>query len=173
MPAKFKKTKTNKRRRNQSRVSRRRSTCKSGGMHRAASATGRVFNKFMGKGPERVDKLNQMREAIIKGVTQSQLPEQFTPAKLSRTFSASPSLSSPFRISETPIRSHNAVHDSVFKTPQKGKRDDADIDEHPRLGPRVRHRETAEERRRRLGFSMAPTMNDATIVVEELFPLLP
>jgi hypothetical protein len=172
MPAKFKKTKTNKRRRNQSRVSRRRSTCKTGGMHRAASATGRVFNNIMGKKwPERVDKLNQMREAIMKGVTQSQLPEQFTPAKLSRTFSASPS--SPFRISETPSKSHNAVHDSNFKTPQKGKRDDADIDEHPRLGPRVRHRETPEERRRRLGFSMAPTMNDATNVVEELFPVIP
>ena len=173
MPAKFKKTKTNKRRRNQSRVSRRRSTCKTGGMHRAASATAsRVFNKIIGKGFERVDKLNQMREAIIKGVTQSQLPEQFTPAKLARTFSASPSPSSPFRMSETPRRSHAAAHDSEFKTPQKGKRDDAD-NEHPHLGPRVRHRETAEERRRRLGFSMAPTMNDATNVVEELFPALP
>jgi hypothetical protein len=172
MPAKFKKTKTNKRRRNQTRVSRRRSTCKTGGMHRAASVTGRVFNKIIGKGFDRVDKLNQMREAIIKGVTESPLPEQFTPAKLSRTFSASPSPSSPFRMSETPRRSHNAAHDSEFKTPQKGKREDAD-NEHPHLGPRVRHRETAEERTRRLGLSMAPTMNDATIVVEELFPALP
>jgi len=173
MPAKFKKTKTNKRRRNQSRVSRRRSTCKTGGMYRAASATGRVINKIIGKGFERVDKAWQLGDAIATGVAQSQLPERFTPAKLSRTFSASPSPSSPFLMSATPRRSHNAAHDSEFKTPQKGKREDADNDEHPHLGPRVRHRETAEERMRRLGFSMAPTAYDATNVVEELFPALP
>jgi hypothetical protein len=167
MPAKFKKTKTNKRRRNQSRV---RSTCKTGGMHRAAT---RVFNKFIGKGFERVDKAWQLGDAIATGVAQSQLPERFTPAKLSRTFSASPSPSSPFLMSATPRRSHNAAPDSAFKTPQKGKRDDADNDEHPHLGPRVRHRETEEERMRRLGFSMAPTAYDATNVVEELFPALP
>jgi hypothetical protein len=171
MPAKFKKTKTNKRRRNQSRVSRRRSTCKTGGMHRAASATGRVFNKIIGKGFERVDKAWQLGDAIATGVAKSPLPEQFTPAKLSRTFSASPSPSSPFRISETPRRSHAAAHDSEFKTPQKGKRDDDADNEHPHLGPRVR--QTAEARILRLGFSMAPTMNDATNVVEELFPALP
>jgi len=74
-------------------------------------------------------------------------------------------------MSETPRRSHAAAHDSEFKTPQKGKRDDDADNEHPHLGPRVRH--TAEARIWRLGFSMAPTMNDATNVVGELFPALP
>ena len=74
MPAKFKKMQTNRRRI--------RRTCKrgKGGMFRAAT------NKVMGKGFERVDKLNQIREAILKGVTQSQTLENFKPAAMPRQF---------------------------------------------------------------------------------------
>jgi hypothetical protein len=132
-------------------------------MFRAASAaTGRVVNKVMGKGLERVDKLNQMREAMIKGATQSQPPETFTPAKFSRTFGASPL--SPYRMSETPRESHNA-NASHFKTPKKDVTDD---EAPPQLGTRTRRRETQAERMRRLGFMVAPTVNDAPMVVRKL-----
>ena len=165
MPAKFKKTKTNKRRRNHSRISRRRST---GGMFRAASsATGRAFNKLMGKGFDRLDKAKQVAEAIAKGAAQTQTPETFTPAKLSRTFSASPS--SPYRMSETPRSSHSAMPGSDFKTPTKGNQNDAHVVP-PRLGTRTRRRETPEERSRRLGLIVAPTLHNSTTVVGTLFP---
>jgi hypothetical protein len=155
MPAKFKKTQSKR-----SRTSRARRTCKKGGMFR--TATGR----FLGKGLERADKAKQIGEAIIKGVTHSQTSETFTPAKLSRTFSASPL--SPYRMSETPRSSHNA-NASHFKTPKKGVPDD-DAEAPPHLGLRTRRRETQEERMRRLGFMVAPTtMNDAPIVVGQLF----
>jgi hypothetical protein len=134
-------------------------------MFRAASAaTGRVVNKVLGKGFDRLDKAKQIGEAMIKGVTQSQTPETFTPAKLSRTFSASPL--SPYRMSETPRESHNA-NASHFKTPEKGVPND---EAPPPLGHRTRRRETQEERMRRLGLMVAPTtMNDAPIVVGKLF----
>ena len=153
------------------RTSRARRTCKrgKGGMFRAASAaTGRMVTKVMGKGLERVDKAKQVAEAIAKGMAQSQTPETFTPAKLSRTFSASPL--SPYRMSETPRSSHSAMPGSDFKTPKKGVTDD---EAPPQLGHRTRRRETQAERMRRLGFMVAPTtMNDATdatMVVRTLF----
>ena len=148
-------------------TSRARRTCKKGkgGMFRAASAaTGRAVKKVMGTGLERVDKAKQVAEAIAKGMAQSQTPETFTPAKLSRTFSASPL--SPYRMSETPRSSHNAAH---FKTPKKGVTDD---EAPPQLGHRTRRRETQAERMRRLGSMVAPTVNDATdatMVVRTLF----
>ena len=134
-------------------------------MFRAASAaTGQVVNKVMGKGFDRADKAKQIGEAILKGMTQSQTPETFTPAKVSRTFSASPL--SPYRMSETPRSSHNA-NAAHFKTPKK---DVTDGEAPPQLGHRTRRRETQEERMRRLGFMVAPTtVNDAPIVVGKLF----
>lgn len=148
------------------RTSRARRTCKKGkgGMFRAASAaTGRAVNKVMGKGLERVDKAKQVAEAIAKGVTQSQTPEKFQHAKLSRTFSASPL--SLYRMSETPRSSHSAMPGSDFKTPKKDVTDD---EAPPQLGNRTRRRETQAERMRRLGFMVAPTVNDAPMVVRKL-----
>jgi hypothetical protein len=132
-------------------------------MFRAASAaTGRAVNKVMGTGLERVDKAKQVAEAIAKGVTQSQPPGKFQHAKLSRTFSASPL--SLYRMSETPRESHNA-NAAHFKTPKKDVTDD---EAPPQLGNRTRRRETQAERMRRLGFMVAPTVNDAPMVVRKL-----
>lgn len=162
MPAKFKKTQTNRRRI--------RRTCKrgKGGMFRAASAaTGRVVNKVMGKGLERVDKLNQIREAILKGVTQSQTLENFKPAAMPRQFqfTASSPLS-PFR------QSYAAKPDPDFKTPKKSDHDSAVNNSPPKLGTRARRpRETPQERRLRLGFTITPTMNNPHSIVDgNLFP---
>ena len=166
MPAKFKKTQTTRRR--TSRATRR--TCKKGGMFRAASAaTRRAVNNVLGKGLDRVDKLNQLREAIQKGVTQSQTLEKFQPAAMPRQFqfTASAPLSplSPFR------QSYAAKPDPDFKTPKKSDHDSAVNSSPPKIGTRARRpRETPEERRRRLGFSITPTMNNPrSIVVGNLF----
>ena len=153
-----------------------RSTKRNGGMfaRRVSSAIVKGVNAVMGKGPDRVDKLKQMAEAIGKGLSQSQTPEKFKPAVLARQFSASPS--SPFRmVSETPRRKHHNANanananDDDFKTPNKG--DSNSNVTPPKLGTRVRRpRETPEERRRRLGFSVAPTIENPTSVIGELFP---
>ena len=158
MPAKFKKMQTNRRRI--------RRTCKrgKGGMFRAAT------NKVMGKGFERVDKLNQIREAILKGVTQSQTLENFKPAAMPRQFqfTASSPLSplSPFR------QSYAAKPDPDFKTPKKSDHDSAVNNSPPKLGTRARRpRETPQERRLRLGFTITPTMNNPHSIVDgNLFP---
>ena len=159
MPAKFKKTQTNRRRI--------RRTCKKGGMFRAAyRAASRVVNKVMGKGLERFDKLNQIREAILKGVTQSQTLEKFQPAAMPRQFQFTASAPlSPFR------QSYAAKPDSDFKTPKKSDHDSAVNNSPPKIGTRARRpRETPEERRRRLGFSITPTVNNPrSIVVGNLF----
>ena len=143
-----------------------RRTCKKGGMFRAASkTTGRVVSNIMGKGFERVDKVKQIGEAILKGVTQSQSPEQFKhvvvmPRKFKFTAS-SPS---------SPFLPHHSTPEPDFKTPTKGHHAAAN-DSPPKLGTRSRrHRETPEERRQRLGFSVAPTThNPHSIVVGQLF----
>lgn len=172
MPAKSKKMKT--KRTTKSFCTRRahrnaRRSFKKGGMfRRAVSATGRVVNKVMGEGLDKLDKYKQIADAIEKGVAQT--PEKFKQvAALSRQFSASPSSMSPLRLmSETPRRKFHHTNDD-FKTPNKSKPVN-DNEAPPNLGTRVRHRETPEERARRLGFSVAPTINDATSVVGELFP---
>lgn len=172
MPAKSKKTKTKRTTKSfctrRAHCNARRSFKKGGMFRRAASATGRVVNKVMGEGLDKLDKYKQIIDAIERGVTQSQTPEKFKQvAALSRQFSASPSSMSPLRlVSETPRRKFHHANDD-FKTPNKSN----PVNEAPpNLGTRVRHRETPEERARRLGFSVAPTINDATSVVGELFP---
>ena len=175
MPAKSKKTKTNHTARSsctrRARCNARRSFKKGGMFRRAVSATGRVVNKVMGEGLDKLDKYKQIADAIEKGVTQTQTPEKFKQVAALSRFSASPSSMSssmsPLRlVSETHRRKFHDANDD-FKTPNKSK----PVNEAPpNLGTRVRHRETPEERARRLGFSVAPTINDATSVVGELFP---
>ena len=162
-----KKHNRNQTKRRRSKRGKRNTAGRNGGMHRVFSATGRVVGKVMGKGFDRVDKIKDIADAIRKGVTQSQSHETFKPAAMARQFSASPS--SPFRmVSETPRRhkSHNA--NDEFETPNKGASNSNATP--PNLGTRVRRRETPEERRQRLGFSMAPTMENPTSMIGELFP---
>ena len=145
-----------------------RNTGRNGGMYRVLSATGRMVGRVMGKGPDRADKIKDIANAIKEGVTHSQTPEKFRHVALARQFSASPS--SPFRmVSETPRKSHHDytnVNDE-FKTPNKAS--DSNITP-PKLGTRVRHRETTEDRRRRLGFIVATRADNTASVVGELFP---
>jgi hypothetical protein len=149
------------------RRSKRNTAGRNGGMHRVFSATGRVVGKVMGKGFDRADKIGQILKTTVEGATKSyQTPEKFKPAVLARQFSASPS--SPFRmVSETPRRKYHNANDD-FKTPNKDASNSNATP--PKLGTRVRHRETTEERRRRLGFSVAPTADNTASVVGELFP---
>ena len=161
MPAKFKKTQTTTRRRI-------RRTCKrgKGGMYRAAS---RVVNKVMGKGLERFDKLNQIREAILNGVTQSQTLEKFKPAAMHRQFQfTASSPASPFHLRQ----SHAAVPDHNYKTPKKSNHEAEANNSPPKLGTRSRRpRETPQEHRLRLGFTITPTMNNPHSIVDgNLFP---
>lgn len=154
MPAKLKRTQT--------RTRRRRRTCKKGGMFR------RGFNKILGKGFERVDKAMQVGEAVLKGATQSKPTETFTPTKSLQTFSAPTSIQSP------PIITFSSPHASrvsdYYKTPKRNlKSNSVNADTPPKLGTRARKRETPEERRTRLGFMAAPTINDTVNVVGELF----
>ena len=162
MPAKLKRTQTMTRRRVGTRGIRRR-TCKKGGMFR------RGFNKILGKGFERVDKAMQVGEAVLKGATQSKPAETFTPTKSLQTFSAPTSIQSP------PIITVSSPHASrvsdYYKTPKRNlKSNSVNADTPPKLGTRARKRETPEERRTRLGFMAAPTINDTVNVVETLFP---
>jgi hypothetical protein len=135
---------------------------------RVGSAIVQGAKKVMGEGPDRVDKIGQILKTTVEGATKSyQTPEKFKPAVLARQFSASPS--SPFRMmSETPRRKYHNANDD-FKTPNKDASNSNATP--PKLGTRVRRpRETPEERRRRLGFSVAPTIENPTSVVGELFP---
>jgi hypothetical protein len=154
-----------------------RSTKRNGGMfaRRVGSAIVQGAKKVMGEGPDRVEKIGRILKTTVESATKSyQTPEKFKPAVLARQFSASPS--SPFRmVSETPRRKHHNANanananDDDFKTPNK----DASSSNvtPPKLGTRVRRpRETPEERRRRLGFSVAPTIENPTSVIGELFP---
>ena len=154
-------------RRRSKRNTKRNSAGRNGGMHRVFSATGRVVGKVMGKGLDRADKFGQLLKTTVEGATKSyQTPEKFKPAVLARQFSASPS--SPFRmVSETPRRKYHNANDD-FKTPNKDASNSNATP--PKLGTRVRHRETTKERRRRLGFSVAPTADNTASVVGELFP---
>jgi len=143
---------------------------RNGGMfaRRVGSAIVQGAKKVMGEGPDRVDKIGQILKTTVEGATKSyQTPEKFKPAVLARQFSASPS--SPFRMmSETPRRKYHNANDD-FKTPNKDASNSNATP--PKLGTRVRRpRETPEERRRRLGFSVAPTIENPTSVVGELFP---
>jgi len=154
---------------NRNQTKRRRSTRgkRNGGMYRVFSATGRMVGRVMGKGPDRVDKIGQILKTTVEGATKSyQTPEKFKPAVLARQFSASPS--SPFRMmSETPRRKSYNANDE-FKTPNKNASNSNPTP--PNLGTRVRPPETLKERRRRWGFSLAPTAENPTSVVGELFP---
>jgi hypothetical protein len=155
-------------RRRSKRNTKRNTAGRNGGMHRVFSATGRVIGKVMGKGFDRAEKFGQILKTTVESATKSyQTPEKFKPAVLARQFSASPS--SPFRMmSETPRRKYHNANDD-FKTPNKDASNSNATP--PKLGTRVRRpRETPEERRRRLGFSVAPTIENPTSVVGELFP---
>lgn len=140
---------------------------KKGGMIR------RVIGRVLGKGFERADKIKDMAKAIEDGLTHQTPEKSKQMSSLPQYFSASPSYPSPFHtVSETPRRKFHNVSDvnDNFKTPHK-REQDHDVNEGPpKLGARVHRRETPEERRRRLGFSVAPSLVNRTSVVGELFP---
>ena len=133
-------------RRHQSRVrSQRRRTFKKGGMMRGKS----LFNKVLGEGLlNKLDKAKQVGEAFAKGMTPKSRASEFKPATLSAQFG----FSSPLR---TEMHSHSfrdsAYNAAIHKTPTIRPPND-----HPHLGTRVRHRETDDERRRRLGLDPRP-----------------
>lgn len=145
---------------------------KKGGMIRRAISG--VISGVMGKGYQRVDKIKDMAKAIKEGLTHQTPEKSKQMSSLPQYFSASPSYPSPFHaVSETPRRKFHNVSDvnDNFKTPNK-REQDHDVNEGPpKLGTRVRRpRETPEERRRRFGFSVAPSMVNTPRVVGELFP---
>jgi hypothetical protein len=131
--------------RSKSRVrSQRRRTFKKGGMMRGKS----FINNVLGKGLNKLDKAYQMAEAAAKGMTPKSRASEFKPATLSAQFG----FSSPLR---TEMHSHSsrdsAYNAAIHKTPTIRPPND-----HPHLGTRVRHRETDDERRRRLGLDPRP-----------------
>ena len=138
-------------------------TFKKGGMFRgSASAMGKkVFKQVIGEGFERLDKAKQVGEAVEKGMRRQ-----------SRTFGIKPSvLSDQFSFGRASasgeIHRHSsrdsAYNYAIHKTPTRHTAND----EPPKLG-RIRHRETAEERRHRLGFA-TPSMHNYPNIVKELF----
>jgi hypothetical protein len=150
-----------------------RRNCKKGGMR--AIRFGRDFaNKMLGEGLDRADKIKDVAKAIKDGLTpQTSEKGKHRISSLPRYFSASPSqsqLSPAFpAVSKTPPRKVHHVSDA-FKTPEHHHRHDVN-DTPPNLGTRARRpRETPEERRLRLGFSVAPSMANTASVVGELFP---
>lgn len=148
----------------QSRAQRR---TKKGGMFRgSASAIGKKVLKeaLFGKNPvDKLDKANQLKTAIEKGMTRSRASE-FKPAELSQQFRAS---ESPFYEMHRHSSHDRAYNAAIHKTPTRHTPND----EAPKLGSRLRHRETDEERRRRLGMSVAPAMHNPGNIVKELFTL--
>ena len=148
-----------------------RRNCKKGGMR--AIRFGREFaNKILGKGADRADKIKDIAKAIEEGLTHQPSDKgKHRISSLPRYFSASPSPLSPSfaAVSKTPLRNLHHVGDE-FKTPEHHHRHDVN-ETPPNLGTRARRpRETPEERRRRLGFSVAPSMANTASVVGELFP---
>jgi hypothetical protein len=153
-------THTLRRQRHQSRTIRQqRRTCKKGGMFRMA---GKVVGEVIGKkGPDRVDKAWQVAQKVKEGLTPKSITK-FNYAESPRSFA---SVLSPFRDEMHRHSFHDrAYNDAIHKTPTRPITND----EPPKLG-RVRHRETDEERRRRLGLSVAPTSNHPDNIVKTLF----
>ena len=145
-------------RRRQSRVhsQRRRQSCvfkrtfKKGGMMRSRS----FINNVLGKGLlNKLDKAKQVGEVLAKSMTPKSRASEFKPAILSAQFS------SPLR---TEMHSHSsrdsAYNAAIHKTPTIRPPND-----HPHLGTRVRHRETDDERRRRLGLDPRPHPDDDVV----------
>jgi hypothetical protein len=149
-----------------------RRNCKKGGMH-SARVFGKFAKKVMGEGADRVDKMKDIVKAIEEGLTQQ--PSEKGKQRISslpKYFSASPSPLSPSfaAVSKTPPRKFHHVGD-VFKTPEHDHPHHNVNKTPPNLGTRARlPRETQQDRRQRLGFSVAPTMANTVSVVGELFP---
>jgi dsDNA-binding SOS-regulon protein len=131
--------------------------------------------KVMGEGADRVDKMKDIAKTIEEGLTQqpSEKGKQQI-SSLPRYFSASPSPLSPSfaAVSKTPPRKfHHANATDAFKTPEHEHPHHNVNKTPPNLGTRARlPRETQQQRRQRLGFSVAPTMANPVSVVGELFP---
>jgi hypothetical protein len=119
-----------------------------------------VFKQVIGEGFERLDKAKQVGEAVEKGMRRQSRASEFR----------SSAMPAQFILSDSPLRTEmhrhssrdSAYNDAINKTPMRPTTND----EPPKLG-RVRHRETDEERRRRVGLIVAPAMHNN--IVKELF----
>jgi hypothetical protein len=128
----------------------------------SASAMGKkVFKQVIGEGFERLDKAKQVGEAVEKGMRRQSRTFGIKPSALSDQFSFGRSSAS------GEIHRHSsrdaAYNYAIHKTPTRHTAND----EPPKLG-RIRHRETDEERMRRLGF-VTPAMHNYPTIVKQLF----
>ena len=136
-------------------------TYKKGGMFRRASAMRKtVFKQVIGEGLERLDKAKQVGEAVEKGMRSQSRASEFKSSVMPAQFSFGRKSASGEMHRHSSRDS--AYNDAIHKTPMRPTAND----EPPKLD-RVRHRETDEERRRRLGLIAAPAMHNN--IVKELF----
>lgn len=160
-------TKKNNRRTRRCNTKRRRSRAK-GGMHRAAFRQGRhVLKSVFGESwPERIDKLNQMKDAALKGAADAAKKKKHRTPAYSAARNSFAFDSPHFRITETPAATTPPRVDEMYNTPKKTQTDAAS---EPILLPRLKHVENEHQRAHRLGLSVAPTLQHPNPIVAKLF----
>lgn len=134
-----------------------------GGMYRRLPTAKTVLGKVFGETwPERLDKLNQMKDAGLKGAANAaKKGEPRTPSSASNKSFA---FDSP-RFHMSHIKSPHRV-DENYKTPKKTQ---SHASSEPLLPKRSKYVETDDQRARRLGVSVAPTVEHPVPIVTKLF----
>ena len=140
-----------------------------GGMFRqsASKAAKEVFGKVFGETwPERIDRLNQMKDAVLKGTANaakkgaknlsSSSPKSFSSPSSNMRFVGKPN---------DHKHKHNDDENPNYKTPTKSTSTREPI----LLSNRLKNDETVEQRARRLGLSVAPTLQHPIPIVAKLF----
>ena len=160
--------KSTKKRGSRSKCKRRCTTRKrsKGGMHRAARAASKFASQVFGKGPERLNKLNQMKDAILKGAAKNEGALRTTSSARSQQFAVddSPRLRIDPGMHMMDLHDNN---DTYYTTPKKSSENKTEV---PILASRTRPEETLETRGTRLASFVAPTSHHPDPIVKTLFP---
>lgn len=143
---------------------RRRFTCK-GGMHRAIS--GRKFiNELFGKTwPERLEKLNQMKDAALKGAADAAKSGHNALSESRKSFDEFKP-TEPFHISHVENPATPTIHQTEYHYSQTPKKPTS-IGQ-PSLKTRAKLAETPNTRVQRLAFIAVPTAEHPVSVVKTL-----
>lgn len=140
-----------------------------GGMQRAFRQGRHVLKSVFGETwPERIDKLNQMKDAALKGAADAAKKDAARTPHLARSqqFAVDP-----HRVHIEPVAPMHMMdlHDNYtdYTTPTKSSENKTEV---PKLESRSRLEETQAQRGARLGSIVAPTSHHPDPIVKTLFP---
>jgi len=143
-------------------------------MRRAATQTAKtVFEGVFGKGPDRVEKIYQLGQAVVEGATKATTTKGAQVANYSRrSFEDIAPPSFDIRNVENTMTSRMSSHDHDsdenknpnYKTPKKPTSSPTE----PKLALRQRQSQTPSTRAKRLGLIVAPTVGQPTPLATRL-----